>query len=286
MKESAPSTVDVNANREGAGHIELRDVYKIFGVQTAQALERLQAGEDKQSVQQATGTIVGLAGINATFPAQQLSCVMGLSGSGKSTLVRHINRLIDPSAGTILINGQDIVKLDAAALRHLRRHQVSMVFQGFGLFPHLSIVDNVAFGLEVRGEDKRSAREQAQHWLERVSLQSYGANYPDELSGGMQQRVGLARALAVDTPILLMDEAFSALDPLIRAEMQDELYALQKQLRKTIVFVTHDIDEAFRLGQHIVILRDGKVEQSGSTEEIRSRPVSEYVARFVQRSTR
>lgn len=286
MKESAPSTVDVNANREDAGHIELRDVYKIFGVQTAQALERLQAGEDKQSVQQATGTIVGLAGINATFPAQQLSCVMGLSGSGKSTLVRHINRLIDPSAGTILINGQDIVKLDAAALRHLRRHQVSMVFQGFGLFPHLSIVDNVAFGLEVRGEDKRSAREQAQHWLERVSLQSYGANYPDELSGGMQQRVGLARALAVDTPILLMDEAFSALDPLIRAEMQDELHALQKQLRKTIVFVTHDIDEAFRLGQHIVILRDGKVEQSGSAQDIRSRPVSEYVARFVQRSTR
>lgn len=277
------STPTENAHQGGAD-IELRDVYKIFGAQNARALELLRAGHSKQQVQESTETIVGLAGVNAQFPAQQLSCIMGLSGSGKSTLIRHINRLIDPSAGQVLIQGQDILTLDDLALRELRRHQVSMVFQGFGLLPHLSVLANVAFGLEVRGQDKHVAREQAIHWIERVGLSGYENNYPDELSGGMQQRVGLARALAVDTPILLMDEAFSALDPLIRTEMQEELQGLQEQLRKTIVFVTHDIDEAFRLGQNIVILRDGKVEQSGSAAEIRSAPVSEYVERFIKRA--
>lgn len=277
------TTPTENAHQGGAD-IELRDVYKIFGAQNARALELLRAGHSKQQVQESTETIVGLAGINAQFPAQQLSCIMGLSGSGKSTLIRHINRLIDPSAGQVLIQGQDILTLDDLALRELRRHQVSMVFQGFGLFPHLSVLANVVFGLEVRGQDKHVAREQAIHWIERVGLSGYENNYPDELSGGMQQRVGLARALAVDTPILLMDEAFSALDPLIRTEMQEELQGLQEQLRKTIVFVTHDIDEAFRLGQNIVILREGKVEQSGSAAEIRSAPVSEYVERFIKRA--
>lgn len=270
-----------------AGHpvatkLELRDVYKIFGSNASEALTRLRQGQDKQHVQEQTGAIVGLAGVSAQFPACQISCVMGLSGSGKSTLIRHINRLIDPSAGQVLIDGKDILQLDMQALRQLRRHKISMVFQSFGLLPHLNVIDNVAFGLDVRGQEHKSAREQAMLWLDRVGLQGYAHNYPDELSGGMQQRVGLARSLAVDSEILLMDEAFSALDPLIREEMQDELLRLQQQLQKTIVFVTHDIQEALRLGQHIVILREGKVEQSGSAEQIQSRPANEYVARFVQ----
>ncbi len=263
--------------------IELQDVYKVFGGRAQRAVDLLRQGQDKKSVQQQTGTIVGLAGVDAAFPAQQISCVMGLSGSGKSTLVRHINRLIDPSAGRILIDGQDVLRLDMDALRQLRRHKISMVFQAFGLLPHLTVLDNVAFGLEVRGDDRKQAREQALHWLERVGLADYVRNYPDELSGGMQQRVGLARALVGNTDILLMDEAFSALDPLIRTEMQTELMQLQQQLRKTIVFVTHDIDEALRLGQHIVILREGRVEQSGTAQEIQDHPVNDYVARFVQR---
>ncbi len=265
--------------------IQLRDVYKVFGNRATEAVELLKQGADKQAVQKQTDCIVGLAGVNACFPAQKISCVMGLSGSGKSTLVRHINRLIDPSAGQVLVDGQDILQLDMARLRQFRRYEISMVFQAFGLLPHLTVAENAAFGLEVRGDKRSLAREQAQQWLERVGLQDYGDNYPDELSGGMQQRVGLARALAVDADILLMDEAFSALDPLIRYEMQDELLRLQQSLQKTIVFITHDIDEALRLGQHIVVLREGRVEQSGTPEQIRDEPVNEYVARFVNKST-
>lgn len=263
--------------------VELRDVYKIFGPRPQQALDLLRQGQDKQSVQQQTGCIVGLSGVNACFPARQISCVMGLSGSGKSTLVRHINRLIDPTAGQVLVDGQDILQLDMASLRQLRRHTISMVFQAFGLLPHLTVQDNVAFGLEVRGDGRRAAREQALQWLERVGLQDYARNYPDELSGGMQQRVGLARALAVDADILLMDEAFSALDPLIRYEMQDELLRLQQSLQKTIIFITHDIDEALRIGRHIVVLREGRVEQSGTPAQIRDEPANDYVARFVNK---
>lgn len=263
--------------------VELRDVYKIFGPRPQQALDLLRQGQDKQSVQQQTGCIVGLSGVNACFPARQISCVMGLSGSGKSTLVRHINRLIDPTAGQVLVDGQDILRLDMASLRQLRRHTISMVFQAFGLLPHLTVQDNVAFGLEVRGDGRRAAREQALQWLERVGLQDYARNYPDELSGGMQQRVGLARALAVDADILLMDEAFSALDPLIRYEMQDELLRLQQSLQKTIIFITHDIDEALRIGRHIVVLREGRVEQSGTPAQIRDEPANDYVARFVNK---
>jgi len=263
--------------------VELREVYKVFGARPQQAVELLRQGQDKQAVQQQTGCIVGLAGVNACFPAQQISCVMGLSGSGKSTLVRHINRLIDPTAGQVLVDGEDILKLDMARLRQLRRHGISMVFQAFGLLPHLTVRDNVAFGLEVRGEGRRQSREHALQWLERVGLQDYALNYPDELSGGMQQRVGLARALAVDAEVLLMDEAFSALDPLIRYEMQDELLRLQQSLNKTIIFITHDIDEALRMGRHIVVLREGKVEQSGTPAQIRDEPANDYVARFVNK---
>lgn len=263
--------------------IQIRDVYKVFGDRPARAVELLRQGTDKAAVQAETRCNVGLAGVSIDVPTGKISCIMGLSGSGKSTLVRHLNRLIDPSAGEILIDGQDILKLSMPELRQLRRHRVSMVFQGFGLLPHINVIDNVAFGLSVRGEKKSQARATALKWLDRVGLSEYATSYPDELSGGMRQRVGLARALAIDAEVLLMDEAFSALDPLIRYEMQDQLLALQQRLQKTIVFVTHDIDEALRLGQHIVILRDGKVVQVGTSEEIRNHPINEYVERFVVR---
>lgn len=263
--------------------IQIRGVYKVFGRRQADALAMLRQGMDKSSVQAETGASVGLAGIDADIPTGRITCIMGLSGSGKSTLVRHLNRLIDPSAGEILIDGENILALSLAELRELRRHKISMVFQNFGLLPHINVLDNVAFGLSVRGESRQQARQTARLWLERVGLAEYEKNYPDELSGGMRQRVGLARALAIDAQILLMDEAFSALDPLIRYDMQDQLLALQQRLQKTIVFITHDIEEALRLGQHVIILRDGKVEQIGTPDDIRNHPVNEYVERFVVR---
>ncbi len=263
--------------------IQVRDVYKVFGRREADAVKMLKAGRDKAEVQAETGANVGLAGVDIDFPTGRITCVMGLSGSGKSTLVRHLNRLIDPSSGQILVDGEDILRLSMPQLRELRRHRISMVFQGFGLLPHINVLDNVAFGLSVRGESRAQARATARSWLDRVGLSDYETRYPDELSGGMRQRVGLARALAIDAEVLLMDEAFSALDPLIRYDMQDQLLALQQRLRKTIVFVTHDIEEALRIGDHIVILRDGKVEQVGSPADIRERPANEYVERFVVR---
>lgn len=267
----------------GEVKIQIRHVYKVFGRREQEAVRMLQQGAEKSEVQVATGANVGLAGVDADIPTGLITCIMGLSGSGKSTLVRHLNRLIDPSAGSILFDGEDILKLSMAQLRELRRHRVSMVFQSFGLLPHITVLDNVAFGLHVRGEGRQLAREMARQWLQRVGLFEYERNYPDELSGGMQQRVGLARALAIDADVLLMDEAFSALDPLIRYDMQDQLLQLQQRLQKTIVFITHDIEEALRLGQNVIILRDGKVEQVGSPEEIRSRPANEYVERFLVR---
>jgi len=268
--------------------IEIRDVYKVFGPreggeQEARAVELLRGGADKASVQAETGCNVGLAGVSARLAAGRISCIMGLSGSGKSTLIRHLNRLIDPSAGQILIDGNNILDLGMPQLRDLRRHRVSMVFQNFGLLPHVTVIDNVAFGLRVRGDSPGQARETAGAWLERVGLLGYEQSYPDELSGGMRQRVGLARALATDADVLLMDEAFSALDPLTRRDMQDQLLDLQQRLQKTIVFITHDIDEALRLGQTIVVLRDGKVEQVGTPQDIRDHPVNEYVERFLVR---
>ena len=268
-----------------AAKIRIVGVYKVFGRNEARAVELLRQGADKTTVQAETGANVGLAGVDAQIPAGRITCIMGLSGSGKSTLVRHLNRLIDPSAGQILVDGEDILSLGMPALRELRRHKVSMVFQSFGLLPHINVLENVAFGLNVRGEPRRQARDTARQWLARVGLEEYGRQYPDELSGGMRQRVGLARALATDAQVLLMDEAFSALDPLIRHDMQDQLLALQQRLRKTIVFITHDIEEALRLGQQIVLLRDGRVEQTGTPDDIRNRPANEYVARFVVRRT-
>lgn len=265
---------------EGQAKIQIRDVYKVFGRNEAAAVRMLREGADKAQVQTATGVNVGLAGVDADIPEGLITCIMGLSGSGKSTLVRHLNRLIDPSAGRILYDGEDILTLSLAQLRELRRHRVSMVFQSFGLLPHINVLENVAFGLRVRQEPRARARDTARLWLERVGLAGYEDNFPDQLSGGMRQRVGLARALATDADVLLMDEAFSALDPLIRYDMQDQLLELQQRLNKTIVFITHDIEEAMRLGRHVIILRDGKVEQAGSPEQIRTQPANDYVERF------
>jgi glycine betaine/proline transport system ATP-binding protein len=264
------------------GKIVLRNVTKVFG-DSPRALALLRAGQGKAQVLAATGADVGLNDVSLDIPAGQVFVIMGLSGSGKSTLVRHLNRLIDPTAGEILVDGEDILALDEAGLRHFRRRKVSMVFQGFGLLPHRTVIDNAAYGLVVRGERAAAAHEAAARWIARVGLSGYEHKYPDELSGGMKQRVGLARALACDTDILLMDEAFSALDPMIRAEMQDQLLALQADLGKTIVFITHDLDEALRLGRRIAILKDGQLVQVGAPSEILERPADEYVRRFVEK---
>jgi glycine betaine/proline transport system ATP-binding protein len=265
--------------------IEVRHVYKLFGPPAShgRVLELLRNGRTKAEVLAQTGCNVGLNNVSLNIGSGEIYVIMGLSGSGKSTLVRHFNRLIEPTAGEIMIDGADVIKLDSRGLRELRRFKVSMVFQNFGLLPHQTVLDNTAYALRTRGEPKREAEEKAQLWLARVGLTGYGNHYPDELSGGMRQRVGLARALAADTDVILMDEAFSALDPLIRTEMQDQLLDLQAKLNKTIVFITHDLDEALRIGNRIAILRDGTLVQEGTPDEILTHPADDYVRRFVER---
>ncbi|MCQ9617807.1 betaine/proline/choline family ABC transporter ATP-binding protein [Paenalcaligenes niemegkensis] len=266
--------------------VQLRNIIKVFGAHPDKAVALLEQGMPKQEAQKASGSNIGLAGVSAEFKAGEISCIMGLSGSGKSTLIRHINRLIDPTSGELMVDGENILDLSLDQLREFRRRKMSMVFQSFALLPHLTVHENVAFGLMVRHDDAKQAAAQASLWIENVGLVGYEHQYPDELSGGMRQRVGLARALATDAEILLMDEAFSALDPLIRYEMQDQLLSLQSNLQKTVIFVTHDIDEALRLGQHIVILRDGLVEQAGSPAQIVENPNNEYVEHFIARRQR
>lgn len=263
--------------------IEIRNVYKIFGHKTVAALALSQQGKTKQEVQAATDCVIGVHDLSMSIEAGEIFVIMGLSGSGKSTLVRHFNRLIDPTSGEILVDGEDILRYDEKQLEHFRRHKISMVFQSFGLLPHKTVLENVAYGLKVRGENKETCQKRAIHWINTVGLKGYEKSYPHQLSGGMRQRVGLARALATDTDIILLDEAFSALDPLIRAEMQDQLLALQKELHKTLVFITHDLDEAVRIGNRIAILKDGKLIQVGTPHEILNHPADEYVNRFVQR---
>ncbi|GJI86930.1 quaternary amine ABC transporter ATP-binding protein [Duganella hordei] len=263
--------------------IQVKNVCKIFGARWRQGLQLLNDGASKADVLAQTGCNVGLSGVSLDIQAGEIFVIMGLSGSGKSTLVRHFNRLIDPSAGEILIDGRDVVSMSEGELRELRRSRISMVFQGFGLMPHQTVLDNAAFALLTRGEPKPQARAKAAAWLARVGLKGYEDKYPDELSGGMRQRVGLARALAADTDVLLMDEAFSALDPLIRDDMQDQLLSLQTTLHKTIIFITHDLDEALRLGDHIAILRDGRLVQVGTPDEILSTPADDYVRKFVEK---
>ena len=262
--------------------IEIRDLYKIFGRTPERYVEAVKGGLSKADLGKAHGHILGLNNINISIPAGKIQVVMGLSGSGKSTLIRHINRLIEPTSGSIVINGRNVLEMSELELRDFRRNETAMVFQRFALLPHRTVIDNVIFGLEVRGIDRAKSRDQAMRWIERVGLHGFETRYPDELSGGMQQRVGLARALSNDAAILLMDEAYSALDPLIRTDMQTMLLDLQKELKKTIVFITHDLDEALRLGDNIVILRDGSIVQQGDSQDILLRPADDYIERFIK----
>jgi glycine betaine/proline transport system ATP-binding protein len=236
----------------------------------------------KDELLEKKGHVLGLNDINMSIEESSVHVVMGLSGSGKSTLIRHINRLIDPTDGVVEVDGQDITKLDATGLNDFRKNKTGMVFQRFGLLPHLNILDNVTFGLDIKKIDKSISHPKAMDWLKQVGLDGYERRYPQELSGGMQQRVGLARALTNDPEILLMDEAFSALDPLIKKDMQDILIDLQKKLKKTIVFITHDLDEALKLGDKIAILKDGFMDQEGTAIDILLDPKTDYVKRFVE----
>ncbi|CDP51337.1 L-proline glycine betaine ABC transport system per mease protein ProV [Devosia sp. DBB001] len=262
--------------------ITMRGVTKIFGDNPQTALELLRQGRSKTEVQAETGQIVGLDEVSLDIERGQIFVVMGLSGSGKSTLIRHVNRLIEPTAGSIVVDGRDVLTMNRDELRDYRRASVAMVFQKFALLPHRSVIDNVAYGLEIRGADRRKRLAEAEKWIETVGLAGYEQARPRQLSGGQQQRVGLARALAMDTDIILMDEAFSALDPLIRSGMQDQLIDLQKSLNKTILFITHDFDEALKIGNRIAVLKDGAVQQVGKPEDIVLRPANEHIEQFVR----
>lgn len=260
--------------------IVVKDLYKVFGDRPDQAMQMINDGIDKAEIFDKTGQTVGVCGASFTVRQGEIFVVMGLSGSGKSTLVRLLNRLIEPTAGQVLYDGTDIAAMNDEELRELRRRDMSMVFQSFALMPHMSVVDNAAFGLELAGvaEDERQSR--ALDALDQVGLKAQANSYPDELSGGMQQRVGLARALANDPSVMLMDEAFSALDPLIRTEMQDELLTLQREHKRTIIFISHDLDEAMRIGDRIAIMEGGIVVQVGTPEEILNNPANDYVKSF------
>lgn len=268
------------------GGIKIRNLYKIFGPNAGAHVEAVKNGLTKTELNAKHGHVLGLRDINIEIPSGGIQVIMGLSGSGKSTLIRHINRLIDPTAGEVLVDGVDVVKMPEADLREFRRHQTAMVFQKFALLPHRTVLDNTIFGLEIQGIARQKCLDTAMRWLDRVGLKGFEEKYPNQLSGGMQQRVGLARALANDAPVLLMDEAYSALDPLIRMDMQTVLLDLQKEIKKTVVFITHDLDEALRLGDQIAILRDGEVIQQGTSQDIVLRPADEYVASFVKEVNR
>ena len=262
--------------------IEVKNVYKIFGKNPKRVISLLEKGMTKNEIHNKTGNSVGVN--NASFQVNEgeFFVIMGLSGSGKSTLIRCLNRLIDATSGMVLIDGEDILKCSEDKLREIRRKKIAMVFQNFALFPHRTICSNVEYGLEIQGIDLKVRKEKAYKALELVGLKGYEESMPDELSGGMKQRVGLARALATDAGILLMDEAFSALDPLIRKEMQEEMLQLQSRMHKTVIFITHDLDEALRLGDRIAIMKDGSIEQIGTSDNILTHPANKYVKRFVQ----
>lgn len=266
--------------------IEIRNLYKIFGANGKKYVEAVEKGMSKDELNAKHSHVLGLKNINIHMPEAKIQVIMGLSGSGKSTLIRHINRLIEPTIGEVIYQGEDVCKMSEADLREFRRHKTAMVFQKFALLPHRTVINNTLFGLELQGIAKKDAEERARSWLKRVGLEGFEDRYPNELSGGMQQRVGLARALTNDADILLMDEAFSALDPLIRTDMQSILLELQEELHKTIVFITHDLDEALRLGDRIAILRDGEVIQQGTGQEIVLKPADSYISDFVKEVNR
>ena len=263
--------------------IEIKNVWKIFGNTSKEALNAIQNENiSKQEALEKYNSVIGVSDVSFNVKKGEIFCVMGLSGSGKSTLVRHINRLLEPTSGQILINNEDVMKFDAKSLQDLRNKKIGMVFQNFALMPHRSVLDNIAMPLEIRGISKNDRLDAANKILDIVELQGWGNKFAHELSGGMQQRVGLARALAANPDVLLMDEPFSALDPLIRRQLQAEFIKLSKQMKKTTVFITHDLDEAVRVGHRIAIMRDGKVIQIGTPEEIVMKPADDYVADFVK----
>lgn len=262
--------------------IRIEGLYKLFGNNPKKFMPLVHAGKSKDEILAETGHTLGLKDINLTINQGEIFVIMGLSGSGKSTLIRHFNRLIDPTEGVIEVEGTDVMKFSPKELEQFRRHKMSMVFQRFGLLPHKTVIDNVGYGLSIQGGSKKDIHAKAREWLETVGLAGYEDQYPAQLSGGQQQRVGLARALCTDAEILLMDEAFSALDPLIRSEMQDQLIELQEKLHKTIIFITHDLDEALRIGDRIAILKDGEMVQQGEPEDILLHPADDYVEAFVR----
>ena len=263
--------------------IQIQNVWKIFGNTSKEALEAIQNKKiSKQEALEKYNSVIGVSDVSFDVKTGEIFCVMGLSGSGKSTLVRHINRLLEPTSGKILINNQDVMQFNKENLQELRNKKIGMVFQNFALMPHRSVLDNIAMPLEIRGVSKNDRLDAANNILNTVELQGWGNKYAHELSGGMQQRVGLARALAADPELLLMDEPFSALDPLIRRQLQTEFIKLSKQMKKTTVFITHDLDEAVRVGHRIAIMRDGMIVQIGTPEEIVVNPADEYVADFVK----
>ena len=261
--------------------VRLRGLYKIFGTRHKQVLPHVKEGLSKDDLLAQHGHVLGLQDIDVDMQAGEITVVMGLSGSGKSTLIRHLNRLIDPTDGEILVDGIDVMQLSETGLRELRQNKMSMVFQKFALLPHRTVLQNAAMALKVRGESEEVQNAEAMKWLARVGLQGYEHHYPAQLSGGMQQRVGIARALTANTDIMLMDEAFSALDPLIRTDMQNLLLELQDELQKTIIFITHDLDEALKLADHLVILKDGAVVQQGEPQGILMNPSDPYIEDFV-----
>ncbi|HGC7143124.1 TPA: glycine betaine/L-proline ABC transporter ATP-binding protein [Streptococcus agalactiae] len=262
--------------------LEVKNLTKIFGKKQKAALEMVKQGKSKTEILEKTGATVGVYDASFEIKEGEIFVIMGLSGSGKSTLVRMLNRLIDPSSGNIYLDGKDIAKMNVEDLRNIRRHDINMVFQNFGLFPHRTILENTEFGLEMRGVSKEERTTLAEKALDNAGLLPFKDQYPSQLSGGMQQRVGLARALANSPKILLMDEAFSALDPLIRREMQDELLDLQDTNKQTIIFISHDLNEALRIGDRIALMKDGEIMQIGTGEEILTNPANDFVREFVE----
>ena len=261
--------------------VSIRGLYKIFGTRGKDVLQHVKNGMGKEELLARHGHVLGLNNINVVMQAGEITVVMGLSGSGKSTLIRHLNRLIEPTVGEIIVQGEDVMGLSEDGLRIARQQKMSMVFQKFALLPHKTVLKNAGMPLSVRGEDEETCEKEATKWLDRVGLIGYENHYPAQLSGGMQQRVGIARALTANTDIMLMDEAFSALDPLIRTDMQNLLLELQKELQKTIIFITHDLDEALKLADHLVILKDGAVVQQGEPQGILLNPCDPYIEDFV-----
>ena len=262
--------------------IQIKNLYKIFGKNPRSALEQVKDGVDKDELLEKHNHVLGLKDINLDINEKSIQVVMGLSGSGKSTLIRHINRLIEPTDGSVVVDGEDVLKMNDENLRNFRRTKTAMVFQRFALLPHKTVLENTMFGLHIQNIDEKEANTRARRWIDRVGLSGYEEKYPQHLSGGMQQRVGLARALTNDGEILLMDEAFSALDPLIRKDMQDILLELQDELHKTVVFITHDLDEALKIGDRIAILKDGIMDQEGIPADILLSPKTQYVKDFVE----